>query len=353
MRHFENFSVERRGQVPLVYKSEIMQRVFDLTLKFATTDSTVLITGESGTGKELLARQLHQLSGRARRPFVAVNCSAIPEELLESELFGHVRGAFTGASNDRLGRFQAADGGIVFLDEIGEMSPKLQAKMLRVLQDREFSPVGSDLTIRADIRVVAATNRDLAAAMKQGSFREDLFYRLNVLPLALPPLRKRRDDIPVLLAHFCERYGRGRKNPASQAAAPAPIIEPEVIRQLELYPWPGNIREMENLVERLIALNGTETIRITDLPEEFLQLPDLPQKISSTEFTLPKEGIDLPAFIRGIEEQFMLQALKRSRGNKTAAASLLGLNRTTFVERLRRLGLHSRTPQALLTSTPG
>jgi transcriptional regulator with GAF, ATPase, and Fis domain len=318
----------------LVGQSASMRRVFELTSKLALSDATVLISGESGTGKELVARTIHALSPRASQPFVPVNCAAIPEELLESELFGHVRGAFTGAINARLGRFQLANEGTLFLDEIGDMSPKLQVKLLRVLQEREFEPVGSDKPVRVDVRVVAATNRDLLLEVKERRFREDLFYRLNVLPIHLPPLRERIGDIPLLVAHFLAWHSQKKGRTVER-------IEHKALEQLEMYGWPGNVREVENLIERLVILNEDGVIRYRDLPEHIRsghtnRSEDTP--LART-LRLPAEGIDLNGVIQKIENGLILQALVRTRGNKTLAAELLRLNRTTLIERMRKKGL--------------
>lgn len=330
----------------LVGRSPEMQQVFDFANKLAVSDATVLITGESGTGKELVARTVHNLSPCATGPFVPVNCGAIPEDLLESELFGHVRGAFTGATTARQGRFQLAHGGTLFLDEIGEMSPKLQVKLLRVLQEREFEPVGSDRSVRVDVRVIAATNRDLFSAVKERRFREDLFYRLNVLPIHLPPLRERQGDIALLVGHFLQRQNHKK--------GVSPVrIEAEALAQLERYRWPGNVREVENLIERLVILNEDGVIRVSDLPEyigeettaassEHLALRDL---------RLPPNGVDLNGFIQTIEDQLILQALSRTGGNKTLAAELLRLNRTTLIERMRKKGLVSQASAVSAIST--
>jgi transcriptional regulator with GAF, ATPase, and Fis domain len=321
---------------PLVGKSAKMRQVFDLTSKLAGSNATVLITGESGTGKELVARTIHNLGPRAAGPFVPVNCGAIPEELLESELFGHVRGAFTGAINARQGRFQLAHGGTLFLDEIGEMSPKLQVKLLRVLQEREFEPVGSDKPIRVDVRVIAATNRDLLTAVKERRFREDLFYRLNVLPVHLPPLRERVGDLALLIDYFLLLHGR--KN-----GLPAIRLEAEAAARLEQYRWPGNVREVENLVERLVILSEDDVIRVSDLPDYVLNAApacaDNEDPVSLHDLRLPPEGVDLNGFIQSIEDRLILQALSRTGGNKTLAAELLRLNRTTLIERMRKKGL--------------
>lgn len=315
----------------LVGNSPRMRIVRALISKLAHSDSTVLITGESGTGKELAARAIHEISPRREQAFVPVNCGAIPEELLESELFGHVRGAFTGAVNARQGRFQLAHGGTLFLDEIGEMSPKLQVKLLRVLQEREFEPVGSDHAVQVDVRVLTATNQDLRVAVHEGKFRNDLFYRLNVLPLELPPLRHREGDIGLLIQHFLSLHGRRKGKAMLQ-------VDPTAMTVLEKYHWPGNVREVENLIERLVVLSENGTIRTDDLPDYVIN-NSVPQHQSSTRVTLPEQGVDLDGVLERIENGFIEQALQRSRGNKTIAAELLKLNRTTLIERLRKKGM--------------
>lgn len=326
--HANNFGTL---SLPLVGSSPRMRIVCALIAKLAGNNCTVLITGESGTGKELAARAIHEMSPRREHPFVPVNCGAIPEELLESELFGHIRGAFTGAVNARQGRFQLANGGTLFLDEIGEMSPKLQVKLLRVLQERQFEPVGSDHSMQVDVRVLAATNRDLRVAVREGKFREDLFYRLNVLPLELPPLREREGDIPVLIHYFLHLHGQRKAKRVLQLESPA-------MTALEHYSWPGNVREVENLVERLVVLNDDGVIRTSDLPDYVIN-NSVPQHHKHTEIALPAEGVDLDGVLEKIENGFIEQALQRTRGNKTMAAELLRLNRTTFIERLRKKGL--------------
>lgn len=313
---------------PLVGNSARMRIVRALIARLANSNSTVLITGESGTGKELAARAIHELSPRQNGCFVPVNCGAIPEELLESELFGHVRGAFTGAVNARQGRFQFAHSGTLFLDEIAEMSAKLQVKLLRVLQERQFEPVGSDTTVQVDVRVVAATNRDLRVAVRERKFREDLFYRLNVLPLELPPLREREGDIALLIGHFLSLHARRRGKAAVQ-------VDSEAMAIMERYSWPGNVREVENLVERLVVLTENGTVRPSDLPDYVIHNAR-PHHQTSVQVSLPSEGVDLDSVLERIENGFIQQALERSQGNKTLAAELLNLNRTTFIERLRK-----------------
>jgi transcriptional regulator with PAS, ATPase and Fis domain len=325
---------------PLVGNSQGMRIVRAIIAKLANSNSTVLITGESGTGKELAARAIHAMSPRRHGCFVPVNCGAIPEELLESELFGHVRGAFTGAVNARQGRFQLAHGGTLFLDEIAEMSGKLQVKLLRVLQERQFEPVGSDSAVQVDVRVVAATNRDLRVAVREGKFREDLFYRLNVLPLELPPLRERDADIALLIRHFLAFHARRRGKAAIQ-------VHDDAMAMMERYGWPGNVREVENLVERLVVLNEDGTVRAADLPDYVIHNAS-PELQTTAQVSLPNEGVDLDGFLEKIENGFIRQALERSRGNKTLAAELLNLNRTTFIERLRKKGMLQSTRHASL-----
>ena len=320
---------------PLVGNSSRMRIVRALIARLANSNSTVLITGESGTGKELAARAIHELSPRRNGCFVPVNCGAIPEELLESELFGHVRGAFTGAVNARRGRFQFAHGGTLFLDEIAEMSAKLQVKLLRVLQERQFEPVGSDSPVQVDVRVVAATNGDLRDAVRERKFREDLFYRLNVLPLELPPLRERGADIGVLIGYFLSVHARRRGKAAVQ-------VDGEAMAIMERYSWPGNVREVENLVERLVVLNEDGIVRPSDLPDYVIHNAR-PHLQPAAPISLPSEGVDLDAILEKIEDGYIRQALERSRGNKTLAAELLKLNRTTFIERLRKKGMLQST----------
>ncbi len=305
----------------LIGKSASMRDVFELAEKVAVTDATVLIRGESGTGKSLLARAIHAASPRAVAPFVAVNCGALPENLLESELFGHERGAFTGAVARKPGRFATAQGGTVFLDEIGEITPALQVKLLQVIEEKQFHPVGSDRPTSVDVRIIAATNRDLDEAIAEGEFREDLFYRLNVFPIAVPPLRARREDIPLLLDHFLSRFGRS-----------AADLAPESRAALFDYAFPGNVREMENLVERSVILAGSA-------PIERKHFPALGDRAASPAgriaVEIPDEGLSLEA----LEKELILKALDKAGGNKTQAARLLGLTRRTLYSRLERHGL--------------
>jgi len=323
-----------------------MQTLYRVIEKVADTDSTILISGESGTGKELVARTIHFNSARANGRFVPVSCAAIPRDLIESELFGHEKGAFTGAVNTRIGRFELANGGTIFLDEIGELLPALQVKLLRVIQEREFERVGGTPTIKVDVRILAATNRDLEAATRDGTFREDLFYRLNVIPLHIPPLRERQDDIPVLLDHFLTEFCRKKKK--------APLkISPDAAELLTGYPWPGNVRELENAIERMVILNDRGTITIDDLPDHIRKnARPLARKASATgaqSAALPvslawsPSGIDLNGVLDGIERALILQALDKSGGVRNRAAALLGLNRTTLIEKIKKKGLSARS----------
>lgn len=334
----ELFSEDREEKTlinnPIIGDSLSMRRVFNLVGKMASSDATVLISGESGTGKELVAREIHRLSQRNSRPFVPVNCAAIPEELLETELYGHVRGAFTGAVSSRLGRFQLAHRSTLFLDEVGEMSPKLQVKFLRVLQEKSFERVGGGRTIKVDVRVVAATNKDLERAAASGDFRVDLFYRLNVIPIHLPSLREIKDDIDLLVRTFIDRF---RENGLSKVER----IEAGALEALKSYDWPGNVRELENLVERMVILAETNELRREDLPERFhrISAPETDGLGRMSPIRLPEEGIDLKAYIEDIEKKMIEDALARSKGVKNKAAQLLGLNRTTLVEKLKKKGI--------------
>jgi DNA-binding NtrC family response regulator len=311
----------------IVGSSPALRCVLDVVEKVADTDSTVLITGESGTGKELIACALHYNSRRADRMFVTVNCGAIPEELLESELFGHVRGAFTNAVSHREGRFSIANGGTVFLDEIGDMSPNLQVKLLRVLQDQTFEPVGSSKTIKVDVRVLAATNQDLEQAIREKRFREDLYYRLNVIPIEIPPLRERREDIPLLVQHFLEATNR------EKSRAGASTISQEALERIYEYEWPGNVRELENLIERLVILRGEGEVEVDDLPPSFRQGP---ATLRPGAPRIPATGLPFNEVVDRFEADLILQALEQTHWNKNRAAQLLGLNRTTLIEKIKK-----------------
>ncbi|ALC16043.1 two-component sigma54-specific transcriptional regulator, Fis family [Desulfuromonas soudanensis] len=301
----------------LVGISDEMQEVFNLVRRVAPSEATVLISGESGTGKELIARAIHGGSDRSGAPFVAVNCAAIPRELLESELFGHVRGSFTGAVKDRKGKFELADGGTLFLDEIGELPLDLQPKLLRALQEREIEPVGGGLR-RVDVRVVAATNRDLEGGMEEGTFREDLYYRLAVIPLLLPPLRQRSADVPLLVKHFLAKHGGAGITVADSAMA-----------ALEAYDWPGNVRELENAVERMIILRRGDLLEAADLPPKIRQGE---KKERGGVLTLPDEGYSLEA----LEREAVVEALRRNNWNQTHAAAFLRIPRHTLVYRMEK-----------------
>ncbi len=305
-----------------------MLPALSMLAKVADTRCTVLITGESGTGKELAARSLHAGSARAKKPFVAVNCAAIPANLVESELFGHARGSFTGATNTRPGRFAQADGGTILLDEIGEMEPGVQAKLLRLIQDGELYPVGEETPTQIDVRVLAATNRDLEREVAAGRFRADLFWRLNVIPVELPPLRERASDIVPLAQHFLARANE--RNKRSVAG-----FDPPALALLEGYRWPGNIRELENVVERAVIVKARGTIGVADLPPG-IRSPRTPTPSETPVVGLPEDGTDLRAMLEAVEARMIEEALERTNGNKNRAAELLGLNRTTLVEKLRR-----------------
>jgi DNA-binding NtrC family response regulator len=313
----------------LVGRSRVMRDLFQLLETVAATSSTVLITGETGTGKELAARAIHHSSPRRLNRFVALNCSAIPETLLEAELFGHVRGAFTGAVGTRQGRLEQAHKGTLFLDEVGTMSPALQSKLLRVLQEREFERVGDSHTIKIDVRVIAATHSDLQKMVQEGTFREDLFYRLNVIPVQLPPLRERREDIALLVQHFLQKLG------AEQVPARNMAMSQEALRRLMTYPWPGNVRQLENVVERAMAFShGRTQIDVADLGAE---IQHAPAAAEGGVAWFPEDGLDLEKYIEGVELTLIRRSLERTQGNKVQAARLLNLKRTTLIEKLKRL----------------
>jgi DNA-binding NtrC family response regulator len=317
---------ERYSFGGILGRSRPMQKLFHVLETVARTSSTILITGETGTGKEVVARAVHHNSPRRAHRFVALNCSAIPETLLEAELFGHVRGAFTGAVGTRQGRFEQAHKGTLFLDEVGTMSPALQMKLLRALQEREFERVGDNQTIKVDVRVVAATNSDLGRMVAEGSFREDLYYRLNVIPIELPPLRDRRDDIPVLVTHFLDKFAPGQNLRVSQGA----------MRILMAHSWPGNVRQLENAIERAVTLSAGRTeIEPADLPPD---VQALPQSVSAPFIDFPEDGLDLAEYLLSIERDLIRRSLARTGGNRNKAAELLRIKRTTLVEKLKRLG---------------
>jgi len=318
----------------IIGNSAPMHAVFRHMEKIIHTDSTVLILGESGTGKELVARAIHFNSHRKDHPFIAINCGAIPSELLESELFGHVKGAFTGAINDKPGKFELANHGTIFLDEIGTMPPLLQTKLLRVLQEHEVERVGSGRKLKLDVRVISATNADLEKAVQRGLFRDDLYYRLNVIPISLPPLRERREDIALLARYFL-------KKSCKEMNRESMVFSPEAVRLLENYEWPGNVREMENIVERSVALADSNTVTPGDLPE---MMRGDKQSSQGGELSAPQvsaAGIDMPGMIAQIERKMIGDALQLTQGVKARAATLLGINRTTLVEKMKRLGIES------------
>jgi Nif-specific regulatory protein len=313
----------------IIGDSDKMHQIFETIEKVADTDSTILILGESGTGKELIAKAIHYNSYRREGPFIPVNCAAIPSELLESELFGHEKGAFTNAIRTRIGRFELANGGAVFLDEIGDMSPNLQSKLLRVLQERQFERIGGVKTVKIDIRIIAATHQDLKVAVEQGKFRQDLYYRLNVIPIPVPPLRERKSDIPLLVHHFLNHFNRSKKRKILG-------ITNEALNRFMEYYWPGNVRELENIIERIVILTNNDRITVQDLPEKI-------QTLSGDEhappFEIPEEGISLDNALNEFEKKLILQALNKTGWIKNKAAQLLNLNRTTLIEKIKRQNL--------------
>jgi len=321
-------SDEGRPQVALIGDSDGIRGVIDMVERVAHTNATVLITGESGTGKEVVARLLHGSSGRSQGPFIAVNCGAIPENLIESDLFGHAKGAFTGAHETRAGKFVQAHGGTLFLDEIGELPLAMQVKLLRVLQEREVTPVGDGRPKAVDVRIIAATNVDLESMVRVGRFRQDLYYRLEVLPIHLPALRERFADILPLARHFLDAANR-------RLGANAVIAE-DALAVLKLYSWPGNVREMENLFERLVILNRTGTITTDDLPKRMQTQSPSSEEVAAASAALARGAIDLTATLAAIEGTLIEQALRQAEGNKTRAAELLGLSRTTLIDKLKR-----------------
>jgi two-component system NtrC family response regulator len=312
--HFEN----------IIGRSERMQRVFQMTAQAARVDSTVLIRGGSGTGKELLAKAIHYNSSRKSQPFVVVNCAAIPDSLLESELFGHTRGSFTGAVADRKGKVEMAIGGTIFLDEVGDLQPQTQVKLLRLLQEKEIDKIGVPRPLKVDVRIIAATHRDLETLVREVTFREDRYYRFNVIPIEIPPLCERREDIPLLADFFLKKYTRifGKELK----------LHSEVLRIFDVYPWPGNIRELENLMERLAALNDGGTITIADLPEFVLNQASRAHRVL---LNIPPEGVDL----EGVERDLIRAALERNDWNQTHAARFLRISRNTLIYRMQKFGI--------------
>jgi DNA-binding NtrC family response regulator len=311
--------------------SDPMKKVFETIQKVSVSDSTILISGESGTGKELVARAIHFNSDRKNQPLVPVNCGAIPEELLESELFGHEKGAFTGAIRNRIGRFELAQGGTIFLDEIGDMSLALQVKMLRVIQEKEFERIGGVKTIHVDVRIIAATNQNLEKAVAEKKFREDLFYRINVIPIHLPPLRERGPDIAILINHFLRKFNKLKKKNISR-------ISPEALGYFLRYPWPGNVRELENMIEMFVVMKEIGEIEISDLPPKLLNQKNVPP-MSPCHLDLAAGGVNFNERVSQFEKDLLIQALQKSKGVKNRAAKMLNLNRTTLVEKLKRFNL--------------
>lgn len=317
--------------------SEAMMELHDFIDKVADSDSTVLIQGESGTGKELVARMLHYNSLRRDRTFVPVNCGAIPENLLESELFGHEKGAFTGAIATRMGRFELAHGGTLFLDEVGEMSQSLQVKLLRALQERCFERVGGNKTVRVDVRIISATNQDLELAVKEKRFRQDLYYRLNVIPVMMPPLRDRKADVPLLVDHFLRQFNEAKGTAVCS-------MDSAAVEALSQYGWPGNIRELENLIERLVILKRTGTLTVADLPDKVRQARPAPPaaRVADGPVDFNESGVDLVKELEQFENRLILEALRQTNGVTSKAAQFLHLNRTTLVEKLKRKGFEAK-----------
>lgn len=310
----------------IIGDSSKMQAVYQMVKRVAPSKATILIYGETGTGKELLAHAIHLNSPRKDNPFIAIDCSALPDTLLESELFGHERGAFTGAYTARVGRFELADGGSIFLDEIGNMSPALQVKMLRVIQERAFERVGGTKTTRVDVRIIAATNQDLEEAVKKGNFRQELYYRLSVVPIHLPPLRERKEDLPLLTEHFLQKYGQ-------EAVKRVEKISPEAMELLNQYDWPGNVRELENIIERAVILAKTDTIRSGDLPLTSTRVVSIEERVKEL---LSSGGLSLGE----LEKQIIIEALRSTNHNQSRAAKLIGISRSTLCYRMRKFGLH-------------
>jgi two-component system response regulator PilR (NtrC family) len=316
----------------MIGRSKVMKDVFERIQKVAKSDSTILITGPSGTGKELVARAIHDLSDRSSCNKVSVNCGAIPADLLESELFGHLKGSFTGAISNRKGRFEIANNGTIFLDEIGDMPLLLQVKLLRVLQQRQIEPVGGQAPVDVNVRIIAATHRDLEKNVADGKFREDLYYRLNVIPIKLPALKDRREDIPLLIGYFLNKFvSADRSNELH--------FTDEALEMLLSYEWPGNVRELENVIERLVILRGGNTIQPEDLPAKIFRHNPLSTDLYKTIFELPEDGVDIKQVLSDIEDSLIMQALDRTSGNKNKASKLLKLNRTTLIEKMKKKSL--------------
>lgn len=330
VNYFNNL-VARFRDIGIITNSSRMADIFSKVEKIAQSNSTVLVSGENGTGKELIARAIHFLSSRRSGKFVGVNTGAIPENLLEDELFGHVKGSFTSALKDRKGKFEYADGGSIFLDEISNMPAMLQVKLLRILQEREFERIGDNQTVKVDVRVIAATNKNIKELVDKGEFREDLYYRLNVIPIHLPPLRERRGDIPVLTNYFLMKYCRINNFSARRITLPA-------LRILQSYSWPGNVRQLENIIERMVVLNPDASVFMPqDVPDEVK--PDVVQEDSSPGIPdeIPDEGFSLTDAVRGMEKRLILKSLEKTAWNKQKAAELLKIKRTTLIEKIKKI----------------
>ena len=326
----QRLTTEVRQEQSLVGEGARMKEIFQFLARVAPSDSTVLIEGESGTGKELVARALHRNSGRKNKPFVAINCAAIPETLLETDLFGHERGAFTGAAVQKKGRLEVADGGVVFLDEIGELAPALQVKLLRVLQEREFERVGGTHPIKIDVRLIAATNRDLNDATRTGQFRQDLYFRLAVVKLTMPPLRERKEDIPMLSRHFVQKY-------AQRCKVKARPISREAMNALVNYEWPGNVRELENAIERALVLGAPDMLMVEDLPESLLEQAPLSEMDDGR----------YHGSLKTYKKQLIIEAVEQSRGNYVEAAGTLGVHPNYLHRLIRNLGIKEELNEAL------
>ncbi len=330
----------------IIGQSSAILNMIEMIKKVSHSSATILITGESGTGKELVAKSIHFNSTTSEGPFIPVHCEALPTELLESELFGHIKGSFTGAIKDRIGRFQQAQGGTLFLDEVSTMSLPTQVKLLRVLQEKEFQPVGSEQIIQSNVRIIAATNENLEIAVKKGRFRKDLFYRLNVIPFYIPPLRERTDDVPILIKYFINERNKNKQQLLKG-------ISPKAIERLCHYNWPGNIRELENLIERLCVLKHGGLIEAKDLPERYLaQYHHLQSSQQTTNTTdIPESGLDFNNIVNHFENELILKALTKTKWNRNQAAKLLKLNRTTLLEKMKKKGLKQNHPD-ILENTP-
>ncbi len=337
-RYLRDFAESAFRFENLVGGSRKMRDVFDMATQVARRDSTVLLTGESGTGKELLAKAIHQNSLRAKRPFVTINCGAIPETLIESELFGHRKGSFTGALTDRVGKFEAANEGTVFLDEIGDLTTSLQVRLLRVIQEREIDKIGYPHPVKVNVRILAATNRNLRTLVEDGQFREDLFYRLSVVAIDLPPLRERKDDIPLLVEHFLKKH-------CGRYQIPLIRISDEALQVLAEYNWPGNVRELENVVEHLVVLGKGDLIKSEHLPAQIRQARS---RIAAIRLELPEEGISLEE----VEKEILLRALEKHHWHQTRAARYLNISRKTLIYRMEKYGLSPPAEHREATAAP-